>query len=285
MTTWKQAALVIAGAILTIGTARADGPQCEPSKLAERYPGLVGKTLKIGGDPQTPPYVMRDPANFEKIVGFDADLARAVFDCAGIKTEFFIGGWSGLLPALIAGQIDVFWDDLYYTEARAKQADYIVYMQAGTGALVAAGNPRKITGMDALCGTTVAVGLGTVEQPQVQKADQACQAAGKEGITMLTFPDVAGGIRLVQGERADVMLYDLALIDKLVKDNPTHFTRGFSVLSGFGIGVAVKKGNDELTRAIFDNLKVIQDTGVQTKIFEAYTIDPALGMPATIKTQ
>ncbi len=94
--------------------AHAQSSGCEPAKLATKYSGLKGRTIKIGADPQTPPYVMRDPADFEKVVGVDADLARAVFDCMGVKYEFFLGGWSGLLPAVMSNQIDVMWDNLYY---------------------------------------------------------------------------------------------------------------------------------------------------------------------------
>lgn len=271
--------------IAIAAAAQAEPAGCEPGKLAEKYPTLVGRTLKIGVDPQTPPYVMRDPSDFEQLIGFDADLARATLDCIGIKHEFFIGGWSGLLPALIAGQIDLFWNNLYYTSERAKQVDYVVYMQAGTGALGPAGNPKNINGMTELCGTTVAVGLGTVEEPQVKAEDETCRAAGKPGVTMLTFPDVAAGVRLVQGERADIMLYDLALIDALVEANPRQYGRSFKILSGFGIGVAVNEKEPELLKAVAEALALIQTSGEQDAIFKRYTIDPSLGMPAEVKTQ
>ena len=86
-------------ALLSVGAASAQS--CEPEKVAEKYPGLAGRTIKIGADPQTPPYVMRDAQNFENLVGIDADVARAVFDCAGVKHEFVAGAWSGLLPAVM----------------------------------------------------------------------------------------------------------------------------------------------------------------------------------------
>ncbi len=164
--------------VCAIGHAAA-AETCDPAKAAQNYPSLAGKVLKIGVDPQTPPYVTRDPEDFSKVTGFDADLARAVFECAGLKTEFFIGGWSGLLPALIADRIDVFWDDLYYTPKRAEEVDYITYMQAGTGALGPVGNPKNIKGMTDLCGSTVAVGLGAVEEAQAKTQSDSCVAAGK----------------------------------------------------------------------------------------------------------
>jgi polar amino acid transport system substrate-binding protein len=259
---------------------------CEPAKLAQKYPALVGKTLKIGVDAQTPPYVMRDPKEFSRLIGFDADLARQVFDCAGIKYEFFVGGWSGLLPALNAKQIDVFWNNLYYTAERAKQVNFVTYMQAGTGALAAVGNPKKITGVDAtLCGTTVAVGVGTVEEPQVRAEDAKCKAAGKPSVTVMVFPDVAAGTRLVQSGRADAMLYDLALIDSLVKQSPTVYSRAFKVLSGLNIGVAVSKDSADLLNAVRDGLQVAQATQKQKALFEKYTIDPDLQVTAEVKTR
>jgi len=283
----KRFLAVAASAIAMTSTAFAQGaaPACEPAKLAQKYPSLVGKTFKIGVDPQTPPYVMRDAKDFNKLVGFDVDLSREVLECAGIKFEFFIGGWSGMLPALNAGQIDLFWDDLYYTAERAKQVNYVTYMQAGTGALTQVGNPKKIASMDTLCGTTVAVGVGTVEDPQVRAADEKCKAGGKPAINIMTFPDVAAGTRLIQSARADTMLYDLGLIDSLVKDQPKLYSRGFSVLSGLAIGVAMSKQNKDLMNAVYDGMRVMQSTGRQKALFLKYGLDSALQVSAEIKTQ
>ena len=81
--------------------------KCEPDKAASKYPSVASKKIKVAVDPESPPYTFRDPKNFENIIGFDADLTRAVFKCAGLQFEFAAGGWSGLLPSVIAGQNDV----------------------------------------------------------------------------------------------------------------------------------------------------------------------------------
>src|ERR1700682_3961769 len=191
--TIKLLLCAVTGLLLAQG---ASAQSCEPSKVAQKYPSLAGKTIKIGVDPESPPYAFRDSKDFNKIIGADADMARAVFACAGVKTEFFTGGWSGLLPALRAGQIDVMWDLLYYTPERAKETSFVTYMQAGTGGLVAAGNPKKIDDIGKLCGMTLAVGVGTVEEATGRKQSDACKAAGKPEVTIMTFPDIASGARL-----------------------------------------------------------------------------------------
>lgn len=279
------AVLVLAGGyLIAAAPSVAQMPTCEPDKVASKYPSLAGKTIKIGADPTSPPYVTRDPKDFSQLIGFDADLARAVFDCAGVKYEFFLGGWSGLLPAVISGQIDVMWDNLYYTAERAKQVDYVVYMVAATGALTQAGNPKKLSGIEDSCGLNAAAGLGTVEEAAFREQDTKCKAVGKPGVNLMTYPDVASGARLVQSGRADVMLTDLALADSLVKDNPALYSRGYKIVSGFSVGAAIKKGNADLLKLLDDGLKIMQATGKQKDIAEKYAIDPTLQIAAEVKT-
>jgi polar amino acid transport system substrate-binding protein len=275
--------LCAATCLFFIGAARAQS--CEPEKVAQKYPALAGKTIKIGVDPESPPYVFRDEKDFNNLIGADADLARAVFACAGLKTEFFAGGWSGLLPALNAGQIDVMWDLLYYTPERAKQTSFATYMQAGTGGLVEVGNPKKIDDIGKICGMKVAAGVGTVEETMARAQAAKCKAEGKPEATVMTFPDIASGARLVASHRADAMMYDLSLVDGLAKKNPQLYMRGFMLLSGMKIGVGIKKGNADLIAVVSDGLKAMQASGKQKAIFQKYGIDPTLEAPTALLTQ
>lgn len=272
-------------AIGGLALASAAHAACEPGKLAQKYPSLVGKTIKVGADPQTPPYAMRDSKDFNKVEGSDVELAAAVLDCAGIKHEMFLGGWSGLMPATASGQIDIFWNNLYYTPERAKQLDYVMYMQAATGAMTQAGNPKNISNMGTSCGATYAVGLGTVEEVAARKQDAACKAESKPGITVMTYPDMASGLRLIQAKRADIMMTDLAMVDQFVAENPTQYVRAYKILTGFNIGAAVKKGNTDLVNAIRDGLEVMQAEGKQKAIFAKYKIDADMQIPVAVKTE
>ena len=258
-------------------------PGCHPEMVASKYPSLSGKTLQMGADPQTPPYASLDPSDPNKLVGSDIELAKAVFDCIGVKYEIKPAAWSGLFPAVIAGQIDLMYY-LYYNPKRAEQGDFIVYMKAGTGAITQTGNPKAIKSQDDLCGKIVATGLGSVEEAQMRELSTKCTGAAKAAVEVLTYPDHAAGFRLVASGRADIMLTDLALVDKTVADNPSTYVRAYGVVSGFQIGAVVKKGNDTLSNALLDGLKAVQAAGVQKAIFAKYGIDPALELPAELKT-
>jgi polar amino acid transport system substrate-binding protein len=262
--------------------AKAEAIKCEPEKVAQKYPGLAGRTLLMGADGQTPPYAFLDPKT-NTLIGSDIDLAKAVFDCIGVKYEIRPAAWAGIFPAVVAGQMDLMFY-IYYNQKRVQQGDFVVYMKAGSGAITQKGNPKNIKSAADLCGKTVAVGLGTVEEAQMKEMGPKCVAEGKGTVTVMTYPDHAAGFRLVANSRADVMLTDLALVDRTVLDNPDVYERAYGVISSFQIGAAVKKGNAELAGALHDSLKALQASGKQKEIFAKYGVDAGLELPAEIRT-
>ena len=50
-------------------------------------------------------------------------------------------------------------------------------------------------------------------------------------------------------------MYDLVLVDQVVKSNPEKFERAFALRTNIRIGVAVKKGNEELVKAVKEAVK------------------------------
>jgi polar amino acid transport system substrate-binding protein len=263
----------------------AQEAKCHPEQLATKYPSLVGKTIKIATDGATPPYSMRDPNDFNKLIGLDNDMAHAAFDCIGVPVDFMIGAWSGLLPAVIAGQADVMWDTLYYTPERAKEADFVIYLRAATGGLVQKNNPKKIKSLDDVCGIRATAGLGSTEEAVFRDLSAKCVAAGKAAIEIVTFPDIPAGSRLVKNDRADLLMIDLGLVNSFIAADPDSFDLAFSILTDYKVGVGVAKNNKELSQAIFDALKILQANGTEEAIYKKYNFDHKQALPTEILTQ
>jgi len=272
MTLTVAAAALLATFGLAAAPATAADLKCEPEKLATKYPGLAGKKIKIGQDGESAPYSFRDPKDFNHLIGLDADLARAVFECAGVPVEFVTGGWSGLLPAVIAGQTDVMWDTLYYTPERAKQVDFVTYLTAATGGLVAKGNPKNIKSVDDACGLRATAGLGTVEEATFRELSAKCTASGKKAIEIVTYPDMPSGTRLIQNDRADLLMSDLGMVDQIALHNPTAVERGFQIISDYKIAVAYTKNSKDLGQAIYDGLTLMKQNGKTQELFEKYKV-------------
>jgi polar amino acid transport system substrate-binding protein len=266
-------------------SARADEAACEPAKLASKYPGLVGKTIKVGQDGESVPFSTRDPKDFTKLVGLDAELAQATFACIGVPMQFQIGTWAGLIPAAMSGQIDVMWDTLLYTPERAKKLDFVVYMNAATGMLVAKGNPKNIHALGDLCGLTSTTTLGTTQEAMLRDASSKCVAAGKPAVNIITSTDMPSGMRLVQNARADLVSVNKFVGDSMVAANPTTMESAFDVVTGAKIAVGTAKGNTDLVKALREGLAAIRASGAEKAIYERYHVDYSLTTEPVVLTE
>jgi polar amino acid transport system substrate-binding protein len=258
---------------------------CEPAKLKDKYPSLAGKTINVAQAGLEPPFSMRDKTDPNKIVGIDVDLAQATFECLGVPWKINLGAWAGLIASVTEGRNDIMWDTLYYTPERAKQVDYVLYLKAATAFIAKKGNPRHISSMDTVCGTSVGAALGTVEEAAFRDAGKRCVAAGKPDVNLVVTPDTPTGLRQIENDRIDGFLTDLALADTVIGDDPDKFERAFSIQSGFIKGVAVNKGESQLRDAIYDTLKLMQSTGKEKEILVKWHTDPTLLYPTEILTQ
>lgn len=279
------AGAVLAGLVVAtvgVGTAGPAQAACEPDKVATKYPGLAGKTLKVGLDPTLPPIMYRDPNNPSKIIGQDPDMIEAAMKCLGLKYELVGLDFGTLVPTLQAGQIQLIWSNIYYTPARAQAADFVNYATTGTAGIVKKGNPKGIKTIDDVCGKRAAPILGTVEDKGFQDASAKCVAAGKPAIEITPYPNAPATSRAIENDRADLSMYDVVLVDQVVRSNPDKFERAYYFRSNIKVGVAVKKGNEELVTAVKDAITELQANGTQKALMQKNGIDPTLAIPVEI---
>ena len=268
---WLAAAGLALALLLPVAPAcAADVKPCEPAKVATLYPGLAGKTITVGQDGTSLPFSFRDPENPDKIIGADADYARAVFACIGVPVQFEIAAWSGLLPAAANGRIDVMWDTLYYTPERAKTVDYVLYSTAADAGLVHKGNPKHLTSLDGLCGTRALGGLGTIEIALLFKLSSKCTADGKPAIDAITYSDRPSAWQMIETNRADVMLGSAVIVKAIVAQKPDMLEDAFAFLPDIKVGVAMAKGRTELENALENAIAATQANGEMARIYVKY---------------
>lgn len=286
----RSSLLAAAAAVLVCCFAAAPGARaadmCDPTAAATKYPSLAGKTIRVAQDPQGgPPYSFRDPENFDKIVGLDADVVRAAFTCIGVNFEFKTGSWSGLLPSVIAGQADLMWSNLYYTPARAAQVDFVTYSIAATRGIVRKGNPKHVHALEDACGVRAAAGLGTVEEAMFRTISDKCTAAGKPALEIVTYPDRPTGIRMLLNNRADLMMGDAGGGAYTIKLHPNELESGYVIVTNYKVGPGINKSLPELRQAVFDAMQVLEADGTLKTLMAKYDVDPALQRPVEMWTK
>src|ERR1700748_2550119 len=125
--------------------------------LQAKYPQFKDKTLVNATSPHTRGYESLAPAAPSRYIGFDIDLGETLGNCLGFRLTYKPVAFAALMSTLLSGQADIVMSDLYATEERAKAVDFVTYSKVFDGVLVAKGNPRKITGINAsMCAAAAA---------------------------------------------------------------------------------------------------------------------------------
>lgn len=252
--------------------ALASSPAC--MQLRSQNPDLNGKTLTDAINPHTPGYEsisVTDPTKYE---GFDVDLAEAMGECLGFTVNYLPVAFDALLPTLQSGQANFIVSDIYATKERAASADFITYSKVFDGVLVAAGNPKKITGIDdSLCGTTTALNKGFVEVPLVNEENTTCQSEGKPQAQMALFDNNADCEQAILSGRADAYINDVNTVNRFVKDQSDKLARAATLTLPYSIGIAVPKGQMPIRNAFTAALTQIQTSGLQTQLAHKWQLD------------
>src|SRR5205085_6705118 len=138
------------------------------------------------------------------------------------------------------------------------------------------GNPGNINSLDDLCGKTVAVQKGTVQETDILAPQQPkCTAAGKPKIDVLTFEKDTDALQQVKTGRAVANLEDfpVAAYNAKISGGGNDFqvvgTPGFEVGQ---YGIAVPKEKTELRDAIRAALRALVADGTYDRILHKWNL-------------
>jgi len=260
-------------AVPMLAHAEASPAPAECAALQAKYPQWKGKNLVNAINPHTPGYEALDPNDPSKYVGFDIDLGETIGKCLGFTLTYKPVTFAALLTTLQSGQADIVISDIYATEERAKAADFITYSKVFDGVLVAKGNPKKITGIDAsMCGTTAAENTGYVEVPLIQALAPTCKAQGKQEASIQLYDNNANCIQAILAGRADTYINDVNTVDQAVKAYPDKLEKATAVTLPYYVGIGVPKNNPQFRDAVMAALIAIQKSGTEKALLKKWAL-------------
>ena len=140
----------------------------------------------------------------DALVGYDADVGRAIAEKLGVKATFVEGEWDGLLAGLDAGRYDLVINGVDVTEDRKESYDFSdAYAYIHTALVVRADN-EEIRSFEDLKGKTTANSLASTYMELAESYGATVQGIDtlEETIQLLT----AG--RIDATLNADVSFYD-----------------------------------------------------------------------------
>ena len=212
--------------------------------------------------------------------GFDIDIAAEIARRGGVTSEVRPTYWDALLPTLRGNGCDLVISTMSSTFGdRAKQADFVDYLQPWTALMVAAGNPKGIHTLEDLAGKSVAVEPGVAPEADLRAASAELVAAGKPAIEVLTA---------TQSDEKWVEQLAVGQVDALAGDSvhaayhaPKPPYAGKTELGGPAInpqpiGIAIRKDDAGMREAVAAAIDAIYADGTMKAIVEKWGIADAV---------
>ena len=103
-------------------------------------------TINIATDASYAPNEFFD-TDGKTIIGMDVDLGNAIAQKLGVKANFQNVTFDNIIPGLAGGKYDLGMSSFTDTKEREQTVDFVTYFSAGESLIVAAGNPKGVTGL------------------------------------------------------------------------------------------------------------------------------------------
>lgn len=218
-------------------------------------------TYKIGIDVTYPPFEFEKGGKTE---GIDVDLINAIAKDQDFKVKLEAMDFSGIIPAMQAGQLDVGMGGMSITDERKKKVDFSdPYFDAGLTVVVK--KDSSIKSIDDLKGKKLAVKNGTTG------AKFASDNADKYGYEVVQFNDSPSMFQEVSNGNADALIEDYPVITYAIAQQDLKLKTVGDRLNGDQYGISVMKGkNQDLLKKINKGLENLKKNGEYDKIIDKY---------------
>jgi polar amino acid transport system substrate-binding protein len=233
-------------------------------------PELEDGKLTVGSDIAYPPIEYFEEGT-QNATGMDVDLLEAMGEKLGVEVEFQqVADFAGIVGDVKASRYDMVMSAISITPEREAEIAFIPYFgPAGTGILVAKGNPEGIAAVTDLCGKAVGAQVGTFQVEQMEGFNgDICK---DNPIDIKTFPDNPTAVQELTLGRIAAELAD---------DPVTAYTAATSesglvevAVQGFDsapYGMGFRKESTELQDVIGQALAAIRADGTYDSILEEW---------------
>ncbi len=232
------------------------------------FPGCGGKssaaggnTLRVGMDLSYPPFEMQDKSG--KPDGVSVKLAEALAAELGRPLQIVPMDFSGLIPALKTGNIDLILSSMTANDERRKSIDFSE-PYAFTGLALLVGRDSDIQSIDDLRKP------GRVISAKAATTGELWATTHLPEARRVVFENQSACVMEVAQGRADAFIYDQLSIFKYAAENKER-TRGLLkpfVEESWAIGIA--KGRDELRTQVNAFLERFRRDGGLAKLGDLY---------------
>lgn len=200
--------------------------------------------LVVTGNPEYPPYLWRDPADDNRLIGANADFMQLLGKEIGVPVEMrYVGNWARVQEVVRNGRADMI-AGAFYTLPRLEYMDYFypAFRETRSVIWVQASKPikyRKWADLQGLKGVTVIN----------NSFGEAFDRYAKESLAVSTVSSLENALKVLQAGRVDYLLYeeapgmayaakleinDLRIVSPALTNESLHLTMSYKSLCNTG---------------------------------------------------
>jgi arginine/ornithine transport system substrate-binding protein len=262
--------LGLVSAMALVGCSKSEPPAAAAPAAAPAAAAAPADLpeLRVAIDPTYEPFTFKTPDG--KPTGFDVDIAEAL--CAEIqrKCTYVEQVWDGMIPGLIAQKYDVIISSMSITAERQQVVDFTnKYYSTPSRIVVKTGT--EFTDLSSLKGKRIGV---------LKSSTQEAYAMGELaplGVTVVPYEAQDQVYLDINSGRLDGTVADSVEVTGGFLSKPEGAGFGFvgPALSqekyfGTGIGIALRKGEDELRNQLNTAIATIRSNGTYEAINKKY---------------
>ncbi|WP_416421974.1 ABC transporter substrate-binding protein [Pseudomonas sp. App30] len=222
---------------------------------------VMADTLKMGIEAAYPPFNSKDASG--NVVGFDADIGKALCAKMKVECEIVTSDWDGIIPALNAKKFDFLISSMSITDERKQAVDFTDPYYTNKLQFIAAKNVDFKVDKDALKDKIIGTQRSTLSGTWLED----------------NMPDVQ--VKLYDTQENAYLDLTSGRLDGILADKYANYEwlkspagkdyefKGEPVEQSDKIGIAVRKG-DALREKLNAALKEIKADGTYKKINDKY---------------
>ncbi|MEQ5835399.1 transporter substrate-binding domain-containing protein [Marinobacter sp. NFXS9] len=220
------------------------------------------KDIRIAFDVPYEPFEYKKPDG--SLTGFEVELAEAMCKELQANCDFVIQSWDGMIPGLLARKFDAIMSSMSITPERQEKVLFSEpYYNTPGGWFAKDDVNTDPTDMDAMKGKIVGVQRGTTMDTYVTE-----NMSGTVEIKRYTTADDM--VLDLEGERLDMVFVDYPVGEQTLLNRDGFHEIGQPVKLGEGVGVAMRKRDQDLADQINKALEKLKNDGTYDTIMKKY---------------
>ncbi|MEJ5229276.1 MAG: transporter substrate-binding domain-containing protein [Pseudothermotoga sp.] len=197
-------------------------------------------------------------------VGLEIELINKMAEILGVKVEFVIVNWDGIIPALLSGKFDMIFSGMTITPERALKVNFSTpYLTVGQAILYNKSVYKTPPTYEELSQKqiNIAVQLGTTGEFTARRMFPKAK--------ILTFSTMDEAAFQVVSKRAEIMVNDSIYVKFLTQK---YDTLGMvqELLSREDLGIAIRKGDMDTLRWLDTFVQWAKTTGLIDELYEKW---------------